>query len=252
MAFDSSSDAGLVSAPRPLSLFQRAIAVYTRPADAWGGLKERPQWWFPLLIMLLVSVASTALLYNRALLPTMVERWETQVSSGQIQPDQLDKMEQFMRSPAGLLIGVIQQVIFFPLVTFASALLVWLGVGLVLGSGMRYRLALEVLAWSMLVTIPATLVVTAFGWVKQTMTGVHAGFGILLPEMDPPSKLYAALGAFLDWIGPFSIWFLLVAVLGAAALSGAPRKSVALTLGILYLIVGVFMALLAALVTPAA
>ena len=42
---------------------------------------------------------------------------------------------------------------------------------------------------------------TALGWIKETMRGVHVGFGILLPDMDPPSKLHVALGVLLDGLG---------------------------------------------------
>ena len=56
--------------------------------------------------------------------------------------------------------------------------------------------------------------------------------------------MMVALGVFLDGIGPFALWYLAVGVVGASALSGAKRRSVAWVLGVLYL---VFLALMAAL-----
>jgi hypothetical protein len=135
--------------------------------------------------------------------------------------------------------------------TFLVGLVVWFGVGFVLGTGMKYRLALEVASWSSLITLPAYLLTTVMAWMKQTMRGLHVGFGILLPDVDPPSKLMVALGVILDSIGPLSIWYLVVGIIGAAALSGAPRKSVTWVLASLYLVLVVFMAAMAALFTPA-
>lgn len=245
------ADGALTDEPT-LSPPQRAVAIYTRPAGAWGGLKERAQWWFPLLIVMLVSAASAALLHNRAIVPMMVETWDRQVASGQLQPEQVDKMERFFSSGPGIAITVAQQIIAVLILNLIVALLIWFGVSFVLGTKFRYRLALEVASWAGLVSIPGALLTTGLAWMKQTMRGVHIGFGILLPEADVPSKLQVGLGVILDALGPLAIWYVVVGILGAAALSGAPRKSVAWTLGTLYVVLVVIVAALAAMFAPAA
>jgi hypothetical protein len=251
MATIASGDAASLEAPHRISPWRRAVLVFTRPSQAWEGLKEHPQWWFPMLVMILVSILVSIVLYDRAIVPMVIEGWERQVANEQMTSQQLDQMVQFMESPVGKVVSVAQQVIGVPIILFFTALLMWFGVGFVLGTGMKYRLALEVAAWSSLITIVASLLTVGLAWQRQTMRGVHVGFGILLPEVDPPTKLSVALGTLLDWVSPLYIWYLVVAILGASALSGAPRKSVAWTLGILYLVIGVFVAGLAALFTPA-
>ena len=79
------------------------------------------------------------------------------------------------------------------------------------------------------------------------MRDLHVGFGILLPVSDTPNKLMTGLGFFLDAIGPLAIWYLVVAIIGAAAVSGAPRKSVGWVLGGLYLVLMVCFATLGAM-----
>ena len=76
------------------------------------------------------------------------------------------------------------------------------------------------------------------------MQGVHVGFGILMPESDPPTKLQTGLAFFLDTIGPLALWYLVVLIIGAAALSGAPRNRVTWVVGGLYLVLMVFIAAL--------
>ncbi len=225
----ASTDAG-----PSLSPVQRAIAIFTKPSSAWGGLTARSQWWFPMLITLVVAAAFSAALHQRAMLPMIMESWDEAVADGKMTAEQVDKMADFMGGPAGIAMTIVQQAIFLPVIYLLSALVVWLGVGFILGTRFRFRLAFEAVAWSALVLIPGQLLTGALAWSKQTMKGLHTGFGILLPDADPPSKLIAGLGFFLDAIGPLSIWYLAVLIIGAAALSGAPRKSVAWVVGGLY------------------
>lgn len=234
------------AAPEPenLSPPARIAAVFAQPSRAWGGLRERTQWWIPLLIVTLISGLSAALLHQRAVVPMVLDQMEEQVASGDVPPQQLERLEAFFSTPAGMAITVGQQIVLIPIVTFVVGLLVWFGAGFVLGTDFRYRFGLEVAAWSSLINIPALLLTTGIAWVRETMQGVHVGFGILLPEVDAPSKLMIGLGVFLDGIGPFAIWYLTVGVIGAAALSGAPRKNVAWVLAGLYI---VFLALMSAL-----
>ncbi len=237
--------------PSP-SVFRRAVTIFTRPSEAWVGLRQHTQWWFPMLVMMALAVGTSALLYHRAVLPMMSENLDQQVANGQLDAARAERMERFFDSPSGMMLSVGPQILAVPIVTLVVALLVWFGVGFVLGKSFKYRLALEVAAWSSLISIPAYILTSVLAWTKQTMRGVHVGFGILLPVMDPPSKLNTALGVFLDALGPLSIWYLVVGILGASALSGAPKKSVAWVLGILYLVLTVFMAALSAMFTPAA
>lgn len=240
------------AADHAISPFQRSLLVFIQPTRAFDGLQRRSQWWFPLLIMVIVAAATSAILYHRALVPMLTENWEQQVANGQMQAEQLDQIESFFNSPAGLAFSVGQQVIFLPILIFFIGLAIWFGVGFVLGTGLKYRLALEVACWSFLVRLPESILITVLAWFKGTMRGVHVGFGVLLPDADVPNKLNTALGVMLDSLGPFSIWYLVVGVFGAAALSGAPRRSVAWTLGVLYFVIMAFVAALAALATPGA
>jgi hypothetical protein len=228
------------------------VAVFARPHRAWGGLDRQAQWWFPLVLIVLLSAAIAAGLHDRAILPMMREAWDTQVANEQMTEQQVEQIEQFMAGPAGRVMTLVQQVVIIPLIYLLSALVLWFGIVFLLGRKMSYRLALEAVSWSGLVTIPAQLLTFAVAWSRETMRGVHVGFGILLPEGDAPSRLHVALGVVLDAIGPLSLWYVAVLVLGAAALSGAPRKPVAWVVGSLYLVLVILFGALGALFTPGA
>jgi hypothetical protein len=243
----------VVAAPVPsepsMSVGARAVAVFLHPTRAWSGLKQRAQWWFPLLILLLVGCGGSALLQNRALVPMMSETWDEQVQSGRMTAQQVEKMEEFFASPAGYAVMVGQSLVVTTLLVLLVALVIWFGVGFVLGTGLKYRPALEVAAWASLINLPGQIIAYAEAWALQTFKGVHVGFGALLPS-DSHAKLIIGLRVFLDGLGPFAIWYLAVSVLGAAALSGAPRKSVAWVMTSLYLLLTACIAAISALFAP--
>jgi hypothetical protein len=233
-----------------LSLLQRAVAVFVRPAQAWGGLETRTQWWFPLLVTLLVNVVGTILLYDRAMMPMILESFDTQIANGQMSAEQADRAQEFMRSGLGHVLSMGPQVLAWVLITFATALVVWFAVGFLLGGKLGYRLSLEVAAWSGLITVPASLISFGLAWFKESFKGVHVGFGALLPDQDQPTKLMIGAKVLLDAIGPLALWYLAVGIIGAAALSGVARRRVAWAVGSLYLVLWAFVAGLAALFAP--
>jgi hypothetical protein len=177
----------------------------------------------------------------------ITESWEEAVADGRMTAAQVDQMEAFMSGPLGMTITVAQQAIAWPIILLVSALVVWFGIAFLLGRKFRYRLAFETVAWSSLVMIPGQVLGGALAWSRETMRGLHTGFGALLPESDTPSKLMTGLGFFLDAIGPLALWYVAVLIIGAAALSGVPRRSVAWVLGGLYVAVTIFLAALGAM-----
>jgi len=245
------TSAASTPAPEPsLGLLQRTAAIFARPTQAWSGLRERVQWWFPMLVVMVFGGLLAAILHRRAILPMVTAQWRDQVANGQISAEQVQRMESFFGSPTGLAISVAQQMLALAIITLLIALVVWFGIGFILGRPLSYRLSLEVAAWSGLIAIPTHILTGILAWTRETMRGVHAGFGILLPDSETPNRFMIGLGIFLDALGPLSIWYVVVLVLGAAALSGAPRKQVAWVLGGLYLVLFLFFASLAALFAP--
>jgi hypothetical protein len=217
-------------------LLKRALLVFTAPARAWGGLRERSQWWFPMLVVAIVTSVTMLAVYERSYLPMMTQGIERQVSEGQMSQQQLDRTEAFFAGPAGKGINVGFQFLGVVVVTLFIALIYWLGGAFILGKPFGYRLALEIAAWSGLVTLPGFILHNLLAYLQGlTVREVHVGFGILLQGAEAPSKLTTGLMVFLDGLGPLAIWYLVVGILGLAALSGAPRKSAAWVMAGLYL-----------------
>jgi type IV secretory pathway VirB2 component (pilin) len=185
--------------------------------------------------------------------PTLLAQMERKADAGQIPAEQLDRIESQVTGPVAMALNVAAIVVVLPLMTLAFALLPWLAAGFMLGRRFTYRDSFVVTAWAGVVTIPSQILTSVLAWTNETMTNLHIGFGVLLPVEDPPSKLLVGLGTFLDHgIGPFVLWYLVVLALGAAAISGGPRRSVMLALGGIWLVVIAIISVLAAVFAPGA
>ena len=240
-------------APATLSPVTRFVRIFSRPAAAWEGLEERGQWLFPLVLGLALWVGLQAAAYDRVTLPMMFDQWSEAVANGQMEAAQEANLIRFFTdSPSARWIVLGQQLIVWPILVLLQALVVWFGIGFVLGTRMRFRHAMEVICWSGLVKIPALILFFALAFSRETFMGVHLGLGVLVPEPETPSKLLTGLTTFLDFFGPFEAWWAAVAVLGASALSGAPRRSVAWVLVALYLALGAVLAAVSAFFSPGA
>ncbi len=236
---------------RSLSIAQRCIAIFTRPNGAWAGLREKAQWWFPLLVFAIANTVIMGAIYRRAFLPMITSTWESKVESGEMSAEGYDQMVAMMSGPAGVGFFTVQQFIMSIILLLGLALAIWFGMSFVLGQKMRYRWALEVAAWSSLVSLPGVLLTGILAWVKEDFQSAHVGFGILLPPTDTPSRLMTGLGVFLDGIGPLAIWYVAVLAIGASVMSGAPRKNAAWVIGGLYVVLLLFGSAMASLQVPA-
>lgn len=228
----------------PVSILQRAVAIFSRPTAAWSGLRSRSQWWFPLVILTLVNVAFSATLWERAMLPMQLDAMEESVAAGKMPAESFERAETMMRSPAGLAFAALPWLILSPLFSLITGLLLMFAVGFVLGGKLPFRLAFEVATWSGLVQIPAVLVTGFLAWTKQTMEGVHVSLAALLPEPEKTDRIMGSVVGILDGLGPFAIWWLAVIIIGAATLSGVPRKRVAWSISGIYLGLVVFFVVL--------
>ncbi len=235
-----------------LSPWERARRVFVSPSTAAQGLEDHVQWWIPMLLSLAMVAIMFVTLYDRAFTPMLVEQMDQQVVSGQVPAEQADKIEDFYASKAGLAIMGGSQLVAVAAMTFIVAMVVWFGVGFVLGAKFRYRLALEAVCWASLVTLPSYLVMIAIAWSQETMKGIHLGLAALLPQPETPTKLSVGLTVFLDAISPFAAWNLFVLVLLCSSLAGAPRRNVAWVLVSLYLALFAIAAVVSGFMAPGA
>ena len=230
-------------APSP-SVWERTARVFVNPARAWDGLETRTRWWFPALVIWLISATLLVVTFQRIMVPMQMEQLSRMVDSGQIPADKLDKIAADLAANPMAMIGIVavQSAVLW-LGFLCLGLLAWFGTGFILGGKISYRLSLEVAAWAALVGVPGTLITFAVGWANESLKNIHLGLGAVLPPEESPTRLHAILAGLLDVMGPFNLWFLFVLIMGCSTLSGLPRKNVAWVMTGLYLAISVILAL---------
>lgn len=242
------------SAPLPertLSPWERAVALFARPAEAWVGLATRTQWWIPLIVTLAVQLGSVAFLYERASMPDAQARMDRMVDAGILTEADAERSMEQSGGTRGIGIAAVAIVVTTGLSLLILPSLLAFGMSFLLGAKMRYRHALGVFCWAGLIRIPEQLLVCALAWYQETIEGVHVGWGAFLPVPEEVSRGYRLLAGFLDSLGPFALWYLVVMALGASALSGAGRKpAIAVVIGMYTLIVLAFIGIGAILPFP--
>lgn len=227
--------AGPAESPPRLSPIERTIRIFARPSAAWDDLRDRGQWWFPLLVGLVLFVTFQAVSFDSVTMPMMRQQWEQAVSQGRMDPAQVDVAERSMSGPVARVVMHAFQAISWPLILLFQALILWFGAGFVLGTSLRFRQAFDVICWSTLVKIPELILFFVLAIQRGTIQGVHLGLGVLVPESETPNKLLIGLTTFLDSLGPFTVWWAVVVILGVGVLTGAPRRNLAWVLVSLYL-----------------
>lgn len=248
-----SSEPPVVPPASSLSVFARAARIFVRPADAWEGFEGPTRPWFPLLVIIVFEIAMMLLVFERALLPDIFARWDDMVAAGRMEPSQVAMLQNGMLTdPLWRWSTIASPVYGVPLVTLLVAAMLWLVVGFLLGGRLRFGRAWALSCWAGLIMLPASGVRTAVAWVLESYKAVHLGLGVLVPEPETPSKLLTGLTAFLEALSPFTAWWLVVIILGAARLSGLPRGRVATAVVVTFLILAACGALLAAAFAPGA
>lgn len=238
--------AGPAAEPVRLSPLERTARIFAKPSAAWDDLKERGQWWFPLLAGAAAFVLMQVLAFDSVTLPMMSEQWEQAIAEGKMSAAQAEQAATGMSSTAGRAFMHTTQGILYAIILVLQALVVWFGAGFVLGTSLRFRQSFDVVCWSSLVKVPELILFFLLAMQQGSVRNVHLGLGVLVPEPETPSKLLAGLTTFLDSLGPFSVWWGVVVILGVGALTGAPRRNLAWVLVSLYLALAVFIAAVSA------
>lgn len=213
---------------------QRLIKIITQPSQAFQEIKENPRFLIPALIILVLSIAVTALT-----LPEMIALTrETMAGSGQ-SPDQIEMLAKMAAVSA--LIGVAVSV---PLIWLLKAV-VLLIYNQISTSEANFKQLFAVAVYS---SIPGvfgqvinSIIVKCIGF-KAAMQ-VNTSLGLLMG-----SNTEGFLYRFLSQVELFSVWGLILLILGGAVMMNKKAANVGAYVVALWLLLGICLAALGGLV----
>jgi hypothetical protein len=220
------------------------IGVFLDPKgtfEAMAGRLERPhptdpaktkdmsKWWIPILIAIVITIGITFYTIPNFIAPMQEEAVrEAVMSRGGTEADvqQAMGMSGAMMMPMAI-IGVIIMTI---LIVFVAAGVFHLLMKMVGGKG-RFRHARAVVAWSTLITTLGSLIKLPIMIAKESMI-VETGPSLFFKNLEPSDKLFKFLSAF----DVFTIWWMIVMLVGLAVTYRVSRGKAAVAVAIAWVL----------------
>jgi hypothetical protein len=220
------------------SSFGRLIGVLVSPGKTFRSIAERPTWGVVLSVFVLVAALTGFLTSQRTdyrdVITQSVREKGQDVTEAQLEP-QIEMMEK-----AGPAISAVGAAVVVVLITLIAALLYWV-VFKLLGGDFSYKTSLSVSLHagvpglvSMLLSIPVILSKESLTYEDLKRSGgtfLQSNLSFLAPE-DAPGWL-SALYASVDF---FSLWSLVLTVIGFKAVTRLSTKAVAVTAVVIWLL----------------
>jgi hypothetical protein len=219
--------------------FGRLIGVLVSPGKTFQSIAERPTWAAPLVVLILLSAVVGYMTAQRTdyrdVITQSVREKGRDVSEAQLEP-QIEMMEK-----AGPYISAGGAPVAVVLITLIVALLYWVGFKL-LGGDFSFKSSFSVTLYasmpavvSLLLSIPVILSKESIGYADMKRSGggsfLQSNLSFLAPE-DAPGWL-AALYASVDF---FSLWSLVLTVIGFRAVTRLSMKAVTITAVVIWLL----------------
>ncbi len=193
----------------------RVVAVLTSPAKTFASIAERPTWLVPMLLLVVLGLASTLLSAPKidwdASIRAQLEQSSAQLSDDQI-ADQIEIVEKFSKVAMLVVAGVVPW-IFYPLVA-----LIFLGLLKVVGGEVGFKTSLGVLLYGYIPWVLATLLSLPVVASRDQLTTEELQDGLLMSNLaafaspDTNPVLRSLLGS----IDVFSAWTLILLTIGYA------------------------------------
>lgn len=215
----------------PLQALRRVVRTFYAPRDAAGEIRTQPNWVFPLLLTLLFSFVTTALLIDRPETKEVFQK--TLENSGQKLSD-LEKVK---------LVGALKTaswIVFLAMPVIGNlfiALVLW-GAVTMMESKVAFLPVFSYQLHAQMVTlIPRTL---GMAWLlgrpgaPASTTDAPAPFslGSMLPALNGSPVLHA-IAVSLDLFG---IWYWIVVVAGLAVVAGLPWRRLVIPAAVLWIL----------------
>jgi len=220
--------------PSSNSVLKNIIDLYFSPGKAFESIRTKPRWFIPFLLCTLFSIAFTVISWDASLddrihdiknSKTMsAEEIDRRVSNLQMQ-QQGDLTNMHIPS---FLIGVGFLTAGQAVNLFGMAFIIWLALHLV-ANKVGFKSVLSVCSFSLLVKILEYIIKVPVILINNSAK-VHIGPAAILPldwEYSPLYNLFSKIDV-------FSIWIVILLIMGLAIVLDIPRKKTVITIGYLW------------------
>jgi hypothetical protein len=192
---------------------RRLVAAFTSPRALFERLAQRPSWFAPLALLLVLVLLYIVILWNPVMLPESLAKAAES-------PRGAAATEQFMSTVGRIIIPcfAVGATMFF---TVLYALCVWIVGGFVLGGTLTFRQSLSLVTHASLVGIPGFLLRIPLALISNS-SQVTVGPGMLFPAAQAEGFGGHFLSAFLAGFDVFNLWSTALLALGVSVVARVP------------------------------
>jgi hypothetical protein len=217
------------------SSFGRLLGALVAPGKTFRSIAERPTWLPPLLLLLTLGTAAGYMLQQRVDQEEMV-RYQMSQFGMEVSEDQMQQAVERAekQGPVGLIVAPFISAIVFLIV----ALVFWVAFKLI-GSEMDFRSSLATTVHAMLPAAVSLILTILVLLGRSAVTPEEMmGGGILASSaaLFAPDEASRVVKSLLGSLDVFSIWTLLLLVIGYSVVAKVSRKSAAITVVVVWLV----------------
>lgn len=225
---------------RPVDFWQQILLVFSDPAKAFKELTTNPRWIGAFLVVLLFTVAGTQATY-----PLIMQMQRDSIMQNpRISEEQADiLLERYSSTPGpgGRAVMTLAQTFGLAVWLVVMSGILMFGGNILLGGESNFKTLMAIAAHSWLVLVPKTLLTVPLMLAKGSMA-VSTSLQILIPSDQWMTPLGSALGA----VDLFTIWTIVLIVIGISEAYRFTRvKSAALVVSLYMVMVVIGVALTA-------
>jgi hypothetical protein len=236
---DTSAASGATSVPQP-GLLSRFIGIITSPKATFQAVVARPRWFGMLALTTVIVAACTALPMftewgKQAALDQQVHQMES--FGFKVGEEQYARMEQGMRiAPYTTLAGVL---IISPIFVLIIAGILFVVFSVAMGGTATFKQLLSVVVHAGAISPLAQLFTAPLNYLQGSMSS-KTNLAVMLPMIDEASFL----GALLGTVDLFMVWYVVVLAIGLGVLYKRRTQPIAISLFVVYAVIGVCIALI--------
>lgn len=193
--------------------------IYYQPEKVFEGMKGKPRWLVPLIVSIVFTLIVTAIILPTIVMPEQAAIIsERMANNPDVPAEQIEAIQERMSGPIPIIAGLVSNMIMIPVGLLLIGLIFW-WIFSMMGHKAQFKEMFTTAVFASLIGIPGALVKVPLMFIKGTAK-VSTSLGLILPaEMEE-----GFLMRLMNHIDLFTIWMLVVMVIGFSIFSGAPRK----------------------------
>lgn len=222
-----------LSVRRKLLCFLKIVGIFSKPKETFVSIDEKPNWFFPFIILIIISIISLIITYHNIILPEQISRI---TEMRDLTEEQLAKVKETIGGISGLIISLVSVIFALPIFLFAKSGVLFVCSN-IFGGETTFKKVLSVSSWALLVEALATVIKTPIMLLKHS-SEVVTSLALFFPYLSHESICFKFLNKF-DF---FTVWELALIGIGLGIVSKFSTKKgviIVFSLWILWIIISV-------------